>query len=105
MDKKNLKTQNIVTSTPSFNSKIEINLPGNEEDIFHKMVERILELISNYQNIGSNWVFVQINQLEIILHSGNLSKDHPRSNFLKSLKIKKRLSTFKIMIMNVLSGV
>ena len=65
MEKKDLKTQNIVTSTPAFISKIEINLPGDEEEIFHRMVERILELISNYQNMGSNWVFIQINNLEI----------------------------------------
>ena len=95
MEKKDLKTQNIVTSTPAFISKIEINLPGDEEEIFHRMVERILELISNYQNMGSNWVFIQINNLEIHFANWKPIKGSSYVELPKKFKNKKAVINIK----------
>ena len=95
MEKKDLKTQNIVTSTPAFISKIEINLPGDEEEIFHRMVERILELISNYQNMGSNWVFIQINNLEIHFANWKPIKGSSYVKLPKKFKNKKPIINIK----------
>ena len=65
MEKSDLKSGNTINIDTTFHSEIETNLEGTEEEIFEKMVERIKELISNFQNNGSNWVFDRVIQLEI----------------------------------------
>ena len=60
----------IIKVVADFHSKIEINLEGTDENqLFNEMIVRIDENIANFQQRGSNWVFVSINQLEI--HLGN----------------------------------
>ena len=53
-----------------FHSKIEINLEGAaKNELLNEMIGRIEENLANFQQRGSNWQFVNINQLEI--HLGN----------------------------------
>ena len=53
-----------------FHSKIEINLEGAaKNELLNEMIARIEENLANFQQRGSNWQFVSINQLEI--HLGN----------------------------------
>ena len=68
MKKTDLKTNEEVEIDTEFHSEIEINLEGtNHESLFEKMVSRIEEILSNFQQNGSNWVFEQIKYLEIHL--------------------------------------
>ena len=70
MRRKDLKTGEIDEVVADFHSKIEINLEGTDEnELFNEMIARIDEHIANFQQRGSNWQFVSINQLEI--HLGN----------------------------------
>ena len=48
-----------------FHSRIMTNLDENE--ILDQMIGRIIELIANFQQNGSNWVFERVNQLQIHL--------------------------------------
>ena len=68
MKKTDLKTNEEIEIDTEFHSEIEINLEGtNHESQFEKMVSRIEEILSNFQQNGSNWVFEQIKYLEIHL--------------------------------------
>ena len=62
MERKDLKTG----ETEEVDAEIETNLKGKDENkLFEKIIARIDEVIANFQQRGSNWVFVSINQLEI----------------------------------------
>ena len=65
MQKTDLKTGEIIKVDADFHSRIMTNLDENE--ILDQMIERIIELIANFQQNGSNWVFERINQLQIHL--------------------------------------
>ena len=72
MQRTDLRTGKIDEIVADCHSKIEINLKGtNENELLNEMIARIDENIANFQQRGSNWVFVSINQLEI--HLGNFS--------------------------------
>ena len=50
----------------SFHSQIEINLEGTSlDELYRNMMGRILENIATFQRGGSQWVFVEIDNLEI----------------------------------------
>ena len=54
------------SGTAAFHSNIEINLDGtDEEELSHKMVERILEKLATFQSRGSGWRLHSIIQLDI----------------------------------------
>ena len=54
------------TQPAAFHSNIEINLDGtDEEELSHKMVERILEKLATFQSRGSGWRLHSIIQLDI----------------------------------------
>ena len=68
MQRTDLRTSQIVEVVADFHSKIEINLEGtNENELLDEMIARIGEVLANFQQNGSNWVFVKVNQLEIHL--------------------------------------
>ena len=70
MQRTDLRTGKIDEVVADFHSKIEINVEGtNENELLNEMIARIDENIANFQQRGSNWQFVSINQLEI--HLGN----------------------------------
>ena len=63
-----LNTGKIDEIVADFHSQIEINLEGTDKnELLNEMIARIDENIANFQQRGSNWVFVSINQLEIHL--------------------------------------
>ena len=70
MQKTDLVTGKTEEVDADFHSNIETNLEGDDEKkLLNEMIIRIYENIANFQQSGSNWVIVSINQLEI--HLGN----------------------------------
>ena len=67
MQRTDLRTGETDEVDSNFHSEIEINLEGNENELFDEMIARIGEIIANFQRRGSNWQFVVVNHLEIHL--------------------------------------
>ena len=66
MERAVMSTGEVIQDSAAFHSQIEINLEGNDEnEIFNEMASRILENLANFQQRGSNWRFVRIENLEI----------------------------------------
>ena len=65
MQRTDLKTGEIIEIDADFHSEIEINLEKDENKLLDKMIARIGEVLANFQQSGSNWVFQRVNQLEI----------------------------------------
>ena len=95
MQRTDLKTSEIIEIDADFYSEIEINLEKDENKLLDKMIARIAEVLANFHQSGSNWVFQRVNQLEF--HFANW-KPISGSTFIPlPVKIKK--------IINVLNGV
>ena len=66
MQRTDLKTGEIIEIDADFHSEIEKNLAETDENkLLDKMIVRIAEVLANFQQSGSNWVFQRVNQLEI----------------------------------------
>ena len=66
MQRTDLKTGEIIKIDADFHSEIEKNLAETDENkLLDKMIARIAEVLANFQQSGSNWVFQRVNQLEI----------------------------------------
>ena len=66
MQKTDLKTGETIEIDADFHSEIEKNLAETDENkLLDKMIARIAEVLANFQQSGSNWVFQQIIRLEI----------------------------------------
>ena len=72
MQRTDLKTDETIDVEAEFHSEIEKNLEEtNDKKLLDRMITRIEEVLANFQQSGSNWVFQQIIRLEIILQIGN----------------------------------
>ena len=70
MQKTDLTTGETIEVEADFHSDIEINIAEKDKNkLFDKMIARIAEVLANFQQSGSNWVFQQIQRLE--LHFAN----------------------------------
>ena len=66
MQRTDLKTGETIEIDADFHSEIEKNLAETDENkLLDKMIARIAEVLANFQQSGSNWVFQQIIRLEI----------------------------------------
>ena len=66
MQRTDLKTGEIIEIDADFHSEIEKNLAETDENkLLDKMIARIGEILANFQQSGSNWVFQSVGQLEI----------------------------------------
>ena len=66
MQRTDLKTGEIIEIDADFHSEIEKNLTETDEKkLLDKMIARIGEVLANFQQSGSNWVFQKIIRLEI----------------------------------------
>ena len=66
MQRTDLKTGEIIEIDADFHSEIEKNLAETVENkLLDKMIARIGEVLANFQQSGSNWVFQKIIRLEI----------------------------------------
>ena len=66
MQKTDLQTGEIIEADADFHSEIEINLQETDENkLLDKMIARIAEVLANFQQSGSNWVFQSVGRLEI----------------------------------------
>ena len=66
MQRTDLRTGEIIEADADFHSEIEKNLAETDENkLLDKMTARIAEVLANFQQSGSNWVFQRVNQLEI----------------------------------------
>ena len=66
MQRTDLKTGETIEVDADFHSEIEINIAEtNEKKLLDKMIARIEEVLANFQQSGSNWVFQRIIRLEI----------------------------------------
>ena len=66
MQKTDLTTGDTVEVEADFHSDIEINIAEKDKNkLLDKMIARIEEVLANFQQSGSNWVFQQIIRLEI----------------------------------------
>ena len=96
MQRTDLRTGGIIEVVADFHSKIVINIGETDEnELLDEMIARIGEVLANFQQNGSNWVFVKVNQLEI-----HLAEWRPLggSSFLplpKKLKDKKAVINMK----------
>ena len=96
MQRTDLRTGEIIEVVADFHSKIAINIGETDEnELLDEMIARIGEVLANFQQNGSNWVFVKVNQLEI-----HLAEWRPLggSSFLplpKKLKDKKAVINMK----------
>ena len=68
MQKTDLTTGETIEIEADFHSDIEINIAEKDKNkLLDKMIARIEEVLANFQQSGSNWVFQQIIRLEIHL--------------------------------------
>ena len=66
MQKTDLTTGETIEIEADFHSDIEINIAEKDKNkLLDKMIVRIEEVLANFQQSGSNWVFQQIIRLEI----------------------------------------
>ena len=66
MQRTDLKTGETIEVDADFHSEIEINIAETDENkLLDRMIARIEEVLANFQQSGSNWVFQQIIRLEI----------------------------------------
>ena len=66
MQKTDLATGDTIEVEADFHSDIEINIAEKDENkLLDKMIARIEEVLANFQQSGSNWVFQEIQRLEI----------------------------------------
>ena len=66
MQKTDLTTGETIEVEADFHSDIEINIAEKDENkLLDKMIARIEEVLANFQQSGSNWVFQEIIRLEI----------------------------------------
>ena len=66
MAKKDLKTGMVMYSEPHFVSKVEINFQGTDlEDLYTKMLDKILESLATFERSGSGWKFDKVEELHI----------------------------------------
>ena len=66
MQRTDLKTGETIDVDADFHSEIEINIAETDENkLLDKMIARIEEVLANFQQSGSNWVFQRIIRLEI----------------------------------------
>ena len=66
MQRTDLKTGETIEVEADFHSEIELNIAETDEKkLLDKMIARIEEVLANFQQSGSNWVFQRIIQLEI----------------------------------------
>ena len=73
MQKTDLTTGDTIEVEADFHSDIEINIAEKDKNkLLDKMIARIEEVLANFQQSGSNWVFQEIQRLEIYLPIGNL---------------------------------
>ena len=65
MQRTDLKTGETIEIDADFHSEIEINIAETDEKkLLDKMIARIEEVLANFQQSGSNWVFQRIIRLE-----------------------------------------
>ena len=106
MQKTDLTTGETIEVEADFHSDIEINIAEKDKNkLLDKMIARIEEVLANFQQSGSNWVFQEIQRLEI--HFANW-KPIRGSTFIPlptRLKNKKGVINIKMRIINVLNGV
>ena len=68
MEKRDLVTGDITTTTPSFHSQSQIVLEyTSESEIYDLMIQQILERIAGFNNRGSNWTLRSIIGLDIFV--------------------------------------
>ena len=66
MQKTDLTTGETIEIEADFHSDIEINIAEKDKNkLLDKMIARIEEVLANFQQSGSNWVFQEIQRLEI----------------------------------------
>ena len=66
MQKTDLTTGETIEIEADFHSDIEINIAEKDDKkLLDKMIARIEEVLANFQQSGSNWVFQEIQRLEI----------------------------------------
>ena len=66
MQKTDLTTGDTIEVEADFHSDIEINIAEKDKNkLLDKMIARIEEVLANFQQSGSNWVFQEIQRLEI----------------------------------------
>ena len=66
MQKTDLTTGDTIEVEADFHSDIEINIAEKDKNkLLDKMIARIEEVLTNFQQSGSNWVFQEIQRLEI----------------------------------------
>ena len=105
MQRTDLKTGETIEVDADFHSEIEINIAETDENkLLDKMIARIEEVLANFQQSGSNWVFQRIIRLEI--HFANW-KPIRGSTFIPlpaKIKNKKAVINIKNEVINVLNG-
>ena len=73
MQKTDLTTGDTIEIEADFHSDIEINIAEKDDKkLLDKMIVRIEEVLANFQQSGSNWVFQEIQRLEI--HFANCNR-------------------------------
>ena len=66
MSKKDLKTGEVTYCEPYFLSNVEIVFQNTDlEDLYSKMLDKILESLANFQQSGSGWKFERVEELNI----------------------------------------
>ena len=66
MERKDIKTGEVVFSLPYFHSGTEVNLRATDlNELYQKMTDKILEAIAKSNKGGSNFIFKKILSLEI----------------------------------------
>jgi len=68
MEKRDIKTGEVITTNAPFRSKTEILLDATDTDvneIYSNAVDKIMEFVAIFQKMGSNWQFRNFVNLDI----------------------------------------
>ena len=89
MQRTDLKTGETIEVDADFHSDIEINITETDEKkLLDKMIARIEEVLANFQQSGSNWVFQRIIRLEF--HFANWKPIHGSTFIPLPVKLKNK---------------
>ena len=95
MQKTDLTTGDTVEVEADFHSDIEINIAEKDKNkLLDKMIARIEEVLANFQQSGSNWVFQEIQRLEI--HFANWKPIHGSTFMPLPAKLKNKKGVINI---------
>ncbi|XP_065678520.1 uncharacterized protein LOC136093437 [Hydra vulgaris] len=96
MERTDLKTGETITTVPTFSTKAEVVLESTDlNDFYERAKQKILELLSTFQQLGSSWRFVSVRKMDINIIEYKPLKDNSYIPLPEKLAAKKATINMK----------